>query len=278
MDNKTLSETPLLDLRPEKSFGECHVLNSTNIPFIELVNRIHELPASSQNLNLLGYRKDLDAAVSILASKGYRIGCVQATDDEELVAKKDGHYLIAGDISKRLWKPATVVTDFVKRYAGLCDKKTGLDVACGSGRDSVFMASKGWSMTSVDHSQSALERLRLLAKTNRQSVDERLFDLERDDLWFSSIRSSYSAIVVVRYLHRPIFEQLKTLIAPNGFIIYQTFMRGSEKLGSPKNPRFLLENGELAELFSDFKIYEDRIEYLADGASSLRNKSRIEKT
>lgn len=265
MDSKTLSTGSLIDLRPERSFIECHVLNSTNIPLAELSHRIHELPPNSQSLNLLGYQEDLSDATYILASKGYRVDVTQATTDGELLAKKDGCYLVTGNASKRLWKPASVVKDFVEHYADLCDKKIGLDVACGSGRDSVYLANKGWSMTSVDHSSSALERLRLLAKTNQQSIDDRQLCLEQGIQCLSSIKACYSAIVVVRYLHRPLFEPLKSLIAPKGFIIYQTFLRGSEQFGSPKNPRYLLKQGELAQRFCDFKIHKDHVEYLADG-------------
>ncbi len=265
MDAKVLSEASLLDLRPKNSFGKCHILNSTNIPLSELIERIHELPSNSQPINLLGYQAELISAMDILEKRGYHINAQQAVEDEQLLSIKDGHYVITGEDSKPLWKPAKVVESFVQKYADLCEDKIGLDLACGSGRDSVYMALNGWSMTSVDHSRNALDRLQQLAKINQQSVRSRQLDLEQN---FSEIRSmncSYSAIVVVRYLHRPILDQLRSLIAPKGFIIYQTFLRGSEQFGSPKNPRYLLEDGELANRFSDFKIYENKIDYLPDG-------------
>ena len=265
MDLKALTLAPLLDLRSEKSFEQSHIANSTNIPVQQLEQRIHELPEKTQQLNILGDNLALELANKILSAKGYNIVISQPLEDDRLLSSKNTPYVVQGAASKRLWKPAKVVELFVDQYAGLCVNKKGLDLACGSGRDSVYMAANGWSMTSVDYSESALERLQALAETNRQRVNVKKIDLQRDPLKLDRLREQYSAVVVIRYLHRELFEQLRSLIAPKGFIIYQTFLTGCEQFGSPKNPRFLLKSGELAELFSDFKIYKDQIEYLSDG-------------
>jgi tellurite methyltransferase len=60
--------------------------------------------------------------------------------------------------------------------------------------------------------------------------------------------------MVFRYLHRPLIEQIKAAVVPNGLVIYKTFTLGQAELGRPKNPDFLLKEGELAEYFSDWKI------------------------
>jgi hypothetical protein len=70
---------------------------------------------------------------------------------------------------------------------------------------------------------------------------------------------------VARYLHRPLFPWIKRLLKPGGIIIYQTFMQGCEKFGSPRNPNFLLKPGELREIFMGAEIWLDEVEELEDG-------------
>jgi hypothetical protein len=58
---------------------------------------------------------------------------------------------------------------------------------------------------------------------------------------------SFDGIIVTNYLHRPLFDALIAALAPNGALIYETFMAGNEQLGKPSNPDFLLTRNELLE-------------------------------
>jgi len=60
--------------------------------------------------------------------------------------------------------------------------------------------------------------------------------------------------MIFRYLHRPLIEQIKAAVAPNGLVIYETFTQAQAELGRPKNPDFLLKAKELASYFSDWQI------------------------
>ena len=55
----------------------------------------------------------------------------------------------------------------------------------------------------------------------------------------------FGGVIVVNYLHRPLFPRLSASLAPGGVLIYETFARGNESYGRPSNPHFLLEPGEL---------------------------------
>ncbi|MBT4889621.1 MAG: SAM-dependent methyltransferase, partial [Rhodospirillales bacterium] len=57
----------------------------------------------------------------------------------------------------------------------------------------------------------------------------------------------FDGIVVVNYLHRPLFPGLLSALKPNGIFIYETFARDNEKYARPRNPDHLLEAGELLE-------------------------------
>jgi hypothetical protein len=58
----------------------------------------------------------------------------------------------------------------------------------------------------------------------------------------------YDGVVVVNYLHRPLFPELLAALAPGGVLIYETFAAGNERYGRPSNPDFLLKPGELLEV------------------------------
>jgi SAM-dependent methyltransferase len=60
--------------------------------------------------------------------------------------------------------------------------------------------------------------------------------------------SSCAAVVVTNYLWRPILDELVDLLAPDGWLLYETFAVGNERYGRPSNPDFLLRHGELLEL------------------------------
>jgi SAM-dependent methyltransferase len=63
--------------------------------------------------------------------------------------------------------------------------------------------------------------------------------------------SAFDAIVVVNYLHRPLFAPLLDALAPDGVLLYETFALGNEAFGRPSNPAFLLRPGELLDVVRD---------------------------
>ena len=270
MTFELLSRYPVIDVRPANEFNDAHIIASSSFPAKEIENRLHELPVRSKQLSLFGTLEQLAEAKLLLEKKGYTIAGKMLADTHQIKKLKSSKWFEQGSFSKRLWQPANVVATFIKHYAKQSPNNTGLDIACGSGRDCVYMASQGWSMTGIDYSPSSLDKLVNLAKQNNQRITPLLLDLEKHFSRLLALKQSYGAVIVVRYLHRPILDQLKTLIDDKGFIIYQTFLKGCEDFGSPKNPRFLLEPGELATVFSDFRIILDEVEFLDDGRPTNR--------
>ena len=64
---------------------------------------------------------------------------------------------------------------------------------------------------------------------------------------------------ISHYLHRPLLRWVRqhpTLVRVGGCVVVHTFMRGCELIGRPTKPRFLLEAGELRNLFSHRYIYD----------------------
>jgi SAM-dependent methyltransferase len=130
-----------------------------------------------------------------------------------------------------------------------------LDLACGSGRNGLYLIESGIPVTFADVNAVAIEQLRQHASVvkNKQYTNFWSIDFEQEGAIPLSGKS-FAAIMVFRYLHRPLFEQIKQAILPNGLIIYETFTTAQVQFGRPKNPNFLLKANELLDVFSDWEI------------------------
>jgi hypothetical protein len=60
----------------------------------------------------------------------------------------------------------------------------------------------------------------------------------------------FEGVVVTNYLHRPHLPRLVESLTPGGVLIYETFAKGNEKFGRPRNPEFLLNPAELLDAFA----------------------------
>jgi SAM-dependent methyltransferase len=113
-----------------------------------------------------------------------------------------------------------------------------LDVAAGEGRHTRVFAARGCRVLAVDRDAAALAEL-----AGSPGVETRAVDLERGRWPLPGER--FDAIVVVNYLHRPLFPHLLATLADDGVLLYETFARGNEAFGRPSNPDFLLDPDEL---------------------------------
>lgn len=116
-----------------------------------------------------------------------------------------------------------------------------LDLACGSGRHARWLAVSGYRVEAVDHDATRLARL-----AGVPGVVTRCADLEAGSWPYEGVR--FSGIVVVNYLHRPLFPRLIAALEAGGALIYETFAAGNERYGRPSNPAHLLQPGELLEV------------------------------
>lgn len=138
--------------------------------------------------------------------------------------------------------PILQPSDWVVRWSSAIPQGGNvLDVACGSGRHTRYLAERGFTVEAVDNDLSACADLVV-----RPCVSLSQADLECEPWPFAP--ASFHGVVVTNYLHRPLFPRLIEALAPGGVLIYETFALGNERYGRPKNPNFLLLSGELLEV------------------------------
>jgi SAM-dependent methyltransferase len=142
---------------------------------------------------------------------------------------------------------------WVKRWAHILKPQSRvLDVACGNGRHSVYLANLGHAVKGVDKAPQILPTS-LLCDGTTGSIDIETVNLELQDIWPLGT-DQFDAIVVTNYLWRPHWPHLLRNLAPEGVLIAETFAVGNEQYGRPSNPQFLLQSGELLHMTRDLSV------------------------
>ncbi len=138
----------------------------------------------------------------------------------------------------------------VVKFSDRCEGKKALDVACGSGRNSLYLASIGFDVESVDISQVALD---VLKEKNIENIHTKLLDL--DD--YAPAKESYDLIIKCNYLQRDMIKKLSFALKKGGVMIVETYMNHESNTKPNSNPDFLLQKDELKSFFDEnFKILE----------------------
>ena len=132
-----------------------------------------------------------------------------------------------------------------------------LDVACGSGRHALYLASHGFDVEAIDRDPDNLTKLASAANQRHLSnVTVRQVDLERaTDERPEFPANHYDAIVVCFYLHRPLFPWLIEALKPNGVLLYETFTIDNYfRHRHPRRWEFCLAHNELLRLTSSLRV------------------------
>jgi 2-polyprenyl-3-methyl-5-hydroxy-6-metoxy-1,4-benzoquinol methylase len=125
-----------------------------------------------------------------------------------------------------------------------------LDIACGLGANALFLAARGLEVHAWDISAVASDKLNLTA----QQQGLKLHTQCRDVVTQPPRPESFDLIVVCRFLERELCPAIAAALKPGGLLFYQTYTRDSNRAEGPRNPQFLLAQGELLELFSGLEV------------------------
>jgi len=112
-----------------------------------------------------------------------------------------------------------------------------LDLACGSGRNAMWLAEHGWQVTAVDRSPVAIP-----------GVDTHVADLEKHE--FTIEEESWDLIVVGYYLQRDLFEPIKRGLKPGGVALVIVLLMES----GHERSLFRAQPGELSKYFEGWEI------------------------
>jgi tellurite methyltransferase len=154
---------------------------------------------------------------------------------------------------------------FLSSHAGLLPRGRALDVACGAGRNVLFLAELGLAVTGVDVSPVGLELARRAARARGLDATLVEADLTRDPL----PAGPYDVVLCNHYLERSLFGALEAAVAPGGVLVYETFTRDQLAFpeAHPRREEFLLVPQELLRAFPalEVEVYREGVHRLADG-------------
>jgi tellurite methyltransferase len=131
-----------------------------------------------------------------------------------------------------------------------------LDVAAGRGRHALYLAERGWSVHAVDRHADALTTLDAHARSRHLPLRTSCIDLEAGPVDLGI--ETYGAVLVFNYLHRPLMPALVRALMPGGVLLYETFTARQRERGHPRNPAFLLTEGELPLLVAPLTVVAAR--------------------
>jgi tellurite methyltransferase len=152
------------------------------------------------------------------------------------------------------------VHELVKRFTPLMPRhRPVIDIAMGRGIDAIFLAQSGLPVVGLEKSGEAID---LVKKASREAgVNLQAIHADASALPFKG--GTAGGVLVFNFLQREIIPELVSMLAPGGVMLYQTFLKRQVGLGigGPKNPAFLLEDGELITRLRSLELlyYEEGI-------------------
>lgn len=147
-----------------------------------------------------------------------------------------------------LWKADP--NRFLVEEADGLEPARALDVACGEGRNAVWLASKGWRVTGVDFSHTGLAKAERLAAERGVEVTW----VEADVVEWQPPPASFD-LVIVMYLHmvpgqrRQVLATAALALAPGGtvLVVGHDISNLQEGTGGPQDPGILFSPEDIVE-------------------------------
>jgi 2-polyprenyl-3-methyl-5-hydroxy-6-metoxy-1,4-benzoquinol methylase len=139
----------------------------------------------------------------------------------------------------------------VEHAAQLPSAGRALDVACGRGRNAVWLARRGLKVDAVDISSIALAKAMSLA--TRHGVADRVRTIEHDlAKGLPSLNGAYDVVMCLHFRQPALWPRMRELVAPGGVLLIETLARHPSNLDV--NPDFLGERDELLAAAGDLDV------------------------
>jgi 2-polyprenyl-3-methyl-5-hydroxy-6-metoxy-1,4-benzoquinol methylase len=139
-------------------------------------------------------------------------------------------------------KPSPFLFREIERIHRLAPGNRALDIACGEGRNSIFLAQQGFRVTALDISDVGLGKAAQWAEAEGVVIDFQRVDLDK-----YRFAERFDLIINFNFLLRELIPEEVRALSPGGLLIIDTIME-SPQLCESHNPDYLLQYGELQRI------------------------------
>lgn len=158
--------------------------------------------------------------------------------------------------------PADFAPDpFLVEHAGLLTGGRALDLACGYGAASLFVAEHGYKVDAVDISTVALSVLEARARSSGLEVRCVAADLD----FFPLPRELYDLALVFYFFDPGLVTSIEKTLRRGGLLFYATFNHRHTSVHPGFNPDYLVPRGGLVQFFPALDTLFDQPEAGAEG-------------
>lgn len=137
----------------------------------------------------------------------------------------------------------------LQEHIAHCKGTKALDLACGAGRNSIFLAECGFDVDALDIAEVAVAALNaearsknLHSKINTYQVDLDTHEIEEN---------LYDIIIMTNFLDRAVLESAKSALKKDGILFVETYMINDENEKTQSDPNNLLKSQELKNILDD---------------------------
>lgn len=165
--------------------------------------------------------------------------------------------------------PSALLEEWLPKLNIREPRPRAIDVACGTGRNAIYLARRGWHVDAVDIAQVALDHLSETATADDLPITCIQMDLE--DAWrnptdpFTPDR--YDLAIMIRYTNMPLIGALRDVVKADGYIIIEEHLVSDADVVGPRNQKFCVLPGVLRDAAAglDIVCYREGIVTDPDG-------------
>lgn len=132
-----------------------------------------------------------------------------------------------------------------------------LDLGCGDGRNTIFLAENGFNVNAIDISPAGIGKLSKIAEQKNLSIDAEIMDM-RNFVFketYDLVIATYSFYLIEREHWMRLIRDMKANTRQNGYNAVSTF---TEKIPAPDDLKEfaigMFEEGELFNLYKDWEL------------------------
>jgi NADPH:quinone reductase-like Zn-dependent oxidoreductase len=202
----------------------------------------------------VGSREDFEAMNAFISEHEIHPVVDRVFDFEHAAEAFDRHPTLS-DVDRSKWNDRygagsyadrTHPSRFLERHISSIGTGRALDVACGAGRNAIFLAALGFEVDAVDISAVGLERARSRAAAERLEVNFLEADLEQGLPQDAGLADDYDLIVVIRYINIPIIAELARRLSGRGVFVCEQHLESRHEVAGPrKSSSYRLASNEL---------------------------------